>query len=219
MQLVRAAGGGERTRLVARGREHFGEGEVEFGPGAVDDDAGLELASCEGEFAVDAVGVRAPQVTADIEGEIVHARADGIVAVVDAAQRACSRRDLLGAASLAGARVGLGESDRERSVLGRQVAGPGQVPDGAGRVARAEGESAQPGVGVGVGRHEPDRPLVLAGGFVEPSRPLQGFGVANVAGGVVGVDRQSGTVEREAVCCRALVDEGGKQVGPTEGRR
>ena len=165
------------------------------------------------------MGVRAPQVTADIEGEIVDAGADGIVAVVDAAQRACCRRDLLGAASLAGAGVGLGESDRERSVFGRKVVGPGQMPDGAGRVARAKGEAAESGVGVGVGRHEPDGPLVLTGGFVEPPRPLQGFGVANVAGGVVGVDRQGGTVEREAVCCRAFVDEGGEQVGPTEGRR
>ena len=170
----------------------------------------------EVEFAVDAVGVGAPQVAARVECQVVDARADRIVAVVDSSQRPRGGGDLPSALAVAGACVRLGQRDREGTVLGREFAGSEQMPNGRVRVAGGEGEAAQPGVGVGVGRVESDRLRVLLVGGVELPRALQRFAQADTGRRVVRVEVEGHAIERQAVGGRALVDQGGEQVGPAE---
>ena len=99
---------------------------------------------------------------------------------------------------------------------GASSRGPGQMANGGVRIAGGEGKSAQPCVGVGVGRVEAGRLLVLAVGGVELPRALQDLGVADMAGRVVGIEGESRAVKRQAVRGGALVDQGGEQVGPAE---
>ena len=189
---------------------------MEFGPRRVDVDARAQFAPCEVEFAVDAVSVRATQVAAGVERQVVDARTDWIVAVVDSSQRARGGGDLLPTLAVSGACMRLGQGDGEGAVLCREFARSGQMPNGGVRIAGGESESAQARMGVGVDRVESSRLLVLAVGGVELPRTFQSFGEADAGGRVVGVDGEGRAVERQAVGGRALVDQGREQVGPAE---